>query len=43
MDLSEIKKSSLSIEKDLMKKEIKRDELIKQIELKNEDSLNWKI
>jgi hypothetical protein len=39
MDLSEIKKSSLSIEKDLMKKEIKRDELIKQIELKNEEML----
>ena len=34
MDLSEIKKSSLSIEKDLMKKEFKRDELIKQIESK---------
>ena len=39
MDLSEIKKSSLSIEKDLMKKEIKRDELTKQIELKNEEML----
>lgn len=39
MDLSEIKKSSLSIEKDLMKKEIKRDELIKQIESKNEEML----
>lgn len=39
MDLSEIKKSSLSIEKDLMKKEIKRDELIKQIALKSEEML----
>lgn len=39
MDLSEIKKSSLSIEKDLMKKEFKRDELIKQIESKNEEML----
>jgi len=39
MDLFEIKKSSLGIEKDLMKKEIKRDELIKQIELKNEEML----
>ena len=39
MDLSEIKKSSLSIEKDLMKKEFKRDELIKQLESKNEEML----